>query len=110
MHAQRAGPAGNRRGDLGVLQIQLGVLDRRTVRGEGRLERVVARALGLVLIARNQAALEQILVAGLLSSALLAVAVSRASTASACCKRRLEGPRIEAEEPLALPDVLAFRK
>ena len=69
---------------MGVPEVQLGVVHRGAVRGERGLQRIVAGALGPGLVARDQAPLVQILVTRFCRSALLAVAVSRASTASAC--------------------------
>ena len=60
--AKRAGAARHRRGDPRVGEIQFRVLDCRAARRQCRLERFVARPLRLVLIARDQTALEEILV------------------------------------------------
>ena len=56
---QRAGAAGDRRADGGVLQLHLRVLDRGAIGGERGLERGDAGARGVALLARDDAALRR---------------------------------------------------
>ena len=60
---ERAGAAGDRRANGGVLELHLRILDRGAVGGERALERGDSGLRGVALLARDDAALHQLLVA-----------------------------------------------
>ena len=81
-----------------VLKVQPGVLDLRLIGGERRLERRGRGRLRLVLVARNQAALEEILVARVLRLSVLRLRRIPRQNGLRLLERRLERPGVQREE------------
>ena len=111
MHTQCAGASRHRRDDARVVQVQLGVLDRGAVGQQRRLQRFNARrSASRTGRAESARACTDPRSACVCCSAFFAVAVSRASTASACCSAASNGRGSMREKQLPFPDVLPFRE
>ena len=110
MDVQGSGPAGYRRDDTSVLQVELGGLDRRLIGGEGRFQGGRRGDLGLVLIPRNQSALEQIVVPDTLRLGVFRLRCVPCQNGLGLLQGGLERPGVQHEKRRALLDFLPFRK
>ena len=103
MDHQRAGAAGNRRGDRRVLELNLRVVDGGAVGLQRGGERLGRRPRLVGLLARRDAARQQVLIAG---GARASVGFLRGVAREIGLRLRQRGferPSIELEQDLALP-------
>ena len=110
VHEQGASPAGGRRADARVLEIETGGGNGGLVRGGRGFQRRGGRDLGVVLLARNQAALEQILEPVNLYLRIVGLRRIAREHRGGLVESHLERLRVDREQRLAGSDVLAFGK
>ena len=107
---QGARATGNRGEDMCVLEVQAGVFNLRLIGGQGRLERQGIRGLGLVLVAGDEPAVEEVLVPRALRLGILRLCRIPGEHGLRLLERGLEGARVEREERGPGLDVLALRE
>ncbi len=93
-----------------VLKIEAGVLNGRLIGRQRRFERVGGRHLGLILIAGDEAAIEEIFVPRLLGLSVLGLRRIAGEHGLGLLESRFERTGIQCEERRVLLDVLAFGK